>query len=139
MLQLLDESGNHFAEPEVRLHRSRCLIALGRREEALKDAEIGVELAKRSHLWREQSLCEAVVALLLGEQQAFEPLIAHMEEAQAWDEALFMRELLGETLAEAGEKSAARKVWIEALETAVDRGYGTAAKRLRTHLGEGGS
>jgi serine/threonine protein kinase len=139
LLQLLDESGNHFAEPEVRLHRSRCLIALGRREEALKDAEIGVELAKRSHLWREQSLCEAVVALLLGEQQAFEPLIAHMEGAQAWDEALFMRELLGETLAEAGEKSAARKVWMEALETAVDRGYGTAAKRLRAHLGEGGS
>ena len=139
MLQLVAESGNAFAEPEVRFHRARCLTQLGRREEALADAEIGVELAKRSRLWRERMLCEAMVARIIGDLDAFAPLISQFERVKALDEALLAREFYGQVLSEAGEEAKARSVWLDALETAVDQGYGTAAERLRVLLDEGGS
>jgi len=136
MLQLVAESGNAFAEPEVRFHRGRCLMELGRRDEALADAEVGVELAKRSFLWREQMLCEALVARLIGDLDAFGPLLAEMDRVKATDEALIVREFYGQALSEADDEAAARTVWLDALETAVDRGYGTAARRLRVLLNE---
>jgi predicted negative regulator of RcsB-dependent stress response len=111
-------------------------MELGRRDEALADAEVGVELAKRSRLWREQMLCEALVARLIGDLDAFGPLLAEMDRVKAMDEALIMREFYGQALLEADDEAAARTVWLDALETAVDRGYGTAARRLRVLLNE---
>ena len=138
MLQVLSESGNGFAEPEVRFHRARCLTILGRREEALADAEIGAELAKRSRLERDHLLCKALEARLIGDLDGFDEIIGGLEELKASDEALLAREFFGQALEESGDPERARVVWMQALESAVDQGYGTAAGRLRILLDEVG-
>ena len=138
MLQVLSESGNGFAEPEVRFHRARCLTILGRREEALADAEIGAELAKRSRLERDHLLCKALEARLIGDLDGFDEIIGGLEELKASDEALLAREFFGQALEESGDPSVHGLCgW--ALESAVDQGYGTAAGRLRILLDEVGA
>ena len=84
-------------------------------------------------------LCEAIVARILGDEAVFAPLIDEFERVKAFDEALLAREFYGQVLCEAGREAQARTVWLDALETAVDQGYGTAAGRLRVLLHEGGS
>ena len=130
-----------FGEREQRargsVHQARCLTILGRRE-ALADAEIGAELAKRSRLERDHLLCKALETRLIGDLEGFDEIIGGLEELKASDEALLAREFFGQALEESGDPERARVVWMQALESAVDQGYGTAAGRLRILLDEVG-